>query len=101
MPAKMMSEEPLPTPREVICSPSQIRNIVPPVRVRIGRNAEHQARIADDARAPFETDRDAVGLEDRQHDREIARILVENLAARLAVFLDRLELAESPSSGAE
>ena len=33
MPAKMISDEPLPTPREVICSPSQTRNIVPPVKV--------------------------------------------------------------------
>ena len=33
MPAKMISDEPLPTPREVICSPSQTRNIVPPVSV--------------------------------------------------------------------
>ena len=31
MPAKMMNEMPLPTPRVVICSPSQIRNIVPAV----------------------------------------------------------------------
>ena len=45
MPAKMISEEPLPTPREVICSPSHIRNIVPPVSVRIGRDAEEQAGI--------------------------------------------------------
>ncbi len=29
MPAKMMSEMPLPRPRSVICSPSHIRNIVP------------------------------------------------------------------------
>ena len=33
IPAKMMSDEPLPMPREVICSPSHIRNIVPPVSV--------------------------------------------------------------------
>ncbi len=33
MPAKMISETPLPMPREVICSPSHIRNIVPPVSV--------------------------------------------------------------------
>ena len=33
MPAKMMSDEPLPMPREVICSPSHIRNMVPPVSV--------------------------------------------------------------------
>ena len=29
MPAKMMSEMPLPMPRSVICSPSHIRNMVP------------------------------------------------------------------------
>ena len=33
IPAKMISEMPLPTPRLVICSPSHIRNSVPPVRV--------------------------------------------------------------------
>ena len=33
MPAKMMSEMPLPTPRCVICSPSHIRNSVPPTSV--------------------------------------------------------------------
>ena len=33
MPAKMMSEMPLPTPRAVTCSPSHIRKIVPPTRV--------------------------------------------------------------------
>ena len=30
MPAMMISEVPLPIPREVICSPSHSRNIVPP-----------------------------------------------------------------------
>jgi preprotein translocase subunit SecY len=34
MPAKMMSEMPLPMPRSVICSPSHIRNAVPVVRER-------------------------------------------------------------------
>ena len=33
MPAKMISEMPLPTPRAVICSPSHIRNMVPPTSV--------------------------------------------------------------------
>ena len=33
MPTKMMSEMPLPMPRAVICSPSHIRNIVPPTSV--------------------------------------------------------------------
>jgi hypothetical protein len=33
IPAKMMMEMPLPTPRSVTCSPSQTRNIVPVTRV--------------------------------------------------------------------
>jgi hypothetical protein len=33
MPAKMISEMPLPIPRAVICSPSHIRNMVPPTSV--------------------------------------------------------------------
>ena len=33
MPEKMINEMPLPTPREVICSPSHMRNIVPPTSV--------------------------------------------------------------------
>ncbi len=33
MPAKMISEMPLPTPRLVICSPIHISKIVPPVSV--------------------------------------------------------------------
>ena len=33
MPAMMISEMPLPMPRLVICSPSHIRNIVPPTRL--------------------------------------------------------------------
>ena len=31
MPAMMMSDTPLPMPRLVICSPSHIRNMVPPI----------------------------------------------------------------------
>ncbi len=33
MPAKMISEMPLPTPRLVICSPIHIKSMVPPVKV--------------------------------------------------------------------
>ena len=33
MPDMMISEVPLPTPRAVICSPSHIRNMVPPTSV--------------------------------------------------------------------
>ena len=35
MPAKMISEMPLPMPRSVICSPSHIRNTVPAIKVTI------------------------------------------------------------------
>ena len=35
MPAKMISEMPLPMPRSVICSPSHMTNAVPVVSVRI------------------------------------------------------------------
>ena len=35
MPAKMISEMPLPMPRSVICSPSHMMKIVPVVSVRI------------------------------------------------------------------
>ena len=35
MPVKMISQMPLPMPRAVICSPSHIRNIVPPTSVMI------------------------------------------------------------------
>ena len=48
MPEKMISEMPLPMPRLVICSPSHIRNIVPPVSVITVGDAEEHARVGDD-----------------------------------------------------
>ena len=42
MPAKMMSEMPLPTPRLVICSPIHIRRIVPPVSVMMAEMRKNQ-----------------------------------------------------------
>ena len=45
MPTKMMSEMPLPMPRAVICSPSHIRNIVPPTSVMMHADAEEPARV--------------------------------------------------------
>ena len=91
MPAKMMSEDPFPTPRDVICSPSHTRNIVPPVSVTIVEMRNSSPGSLTMPGASLEPDRDAVGLEDRQHHRQIARVLVENLAPLLALFLDRLE----------
>ena len=44
MPAKMISEMPLPTPRLVICSPIHIRRMVPPVKRDHGGQAEEECR---------------------------------------------------------
>ena len=95
MPAKMISEMPLPTPRAVICSPSHIRNTVPPTRVttvtsRKNRPGFEHRRFSPGAHA-LEPDRDAVGLDRRQQHRAVAGILVELLAPALALLLQRLE----------
>ena len=45
MPARMIIEMPLPTPRSVICSPSHIRNIVPVVIVTVAVNSHDEARL--------------------------------------------------------
>ena len=66
MPAKMISDEPLPMPREVICSPSHIRNMVPPVSVITVEMTEEQARVLDDVARALQPDRDAPGLERRR-----------------------------------
>ena len=41
MPAKMIRLMPLPMPRAVICSPSHIRNMVPPTRVTTQENRKN------------------------------------------------------------
>ncbi len=46
MPAKMISEMPLPMPRWVICSPSHIRNIVPPVSVMMVETVKKKPGLA-------------------------------------------------------
>jgi hypothetical protein len=90
MPAKMISEMPLPMPREVICSPSHIRNMVPPVSV-ITVDAEEPAGIGDDAPLPFEADGDAIGLHGASSTVQIAGVLVDLLAALLAFLLQRFQ----------
>ena len=45
MPAMMMSDVPLPTPRAVICSPSHIRNMVPPTSVTTVVMRKNDARV--------------------------------------------------------
>ena len=94
MPAKMMSEMPLPTPRLVICSPIHIRRIVPPVSVIIGGDAEEEAGIDDDMAPMLQADGDAIGLQRRQRHGAVARILVDDLAARLAFLLQRFQFGK-------
>ena len=52
-----------------------------------GRNAEEIAGLGHRAARAFEADRDAISLECRQHHGEIAGVLVDDLAALLALFL--------------
>ena len=56
-----------------------------------GPDAEEPAWIADHAARTFEADRDAVRLKAREQYREVARILVHDLAALLALLLELLE----------
>ena len=67
MPTKMMSEMPLPTPRAVICSPSHIRNIVPPTSVMTQASLEEEPRIMGEI-ARLEAPREAIGLEGGEKD---------------------------------
>ena len=54
MPAKMISEMPLPRPRSVICSPSHIRNIVPVTSVTAETTRNDDARLEHQPRLRFE-----------------------------------------------
>ena len=71
MPAKMISEMPLPMPRSVICSPSHMMNAVPEVSVIIAitRNAQPGLTTAPSPNWPFSS---AIAmqqaLEQREHD---------------------------------
>ena len=82
-------------PRAVICSPSHIRNMVPPTRVIMQEKPEEQARVdhrrAEAAAHALEPDGDAVGLEHGDQHGQVAGILVELLAALLALLLQGLE----------
>ena len=57
-----------------------------------GREAEEHSGVADHIARALKPDRDAVGLERGENHREIARVLVQRLAAGLAFFLQRLKL---------
>jgi hypothetical protein len=90
MPAKMISEMPLPMPRAVICSPSHIRNMVPPtsvMTVEIRKNQPGSVTML----LPI-PDRPKCRRPARcQQHRAVAGVLVDDLAALLAFFLQLLE----------
>jgi hypothetical protein len=90
MPAKMISEIPLPIPRSVICSPSHMMNAVPVVSVSAHRIRKPQPGFVT-APAPnwsvLEREREQAALEQREADRRIARELVDPPLALLASFL--------------
>ncbi len=97
MPAKMMSEMPLPMPRSEICSPSHMTKTVPVVRVRMVRSLKPQPGIEDDrrpGRGPqgLEEDGDAEGLDEADDDRAVAGVLGDLLAAQLAFLGQPLEV---------
>ena len=99
MPEKMISEMPLPTPRAVICSPSHIRKIVPPVSVMtvvMRKKSPVDHRRAGRAAHAFQADGDAVGLDRGQEHRAVAGVLVDLLAAGLAFLLQRLQRRRRP-----
>ena len=93
----MISEMPLPTPRAVICSPSHIRNMVPPTSVTTVEMRKNQPGSIttgpDCAARALEAEGDAVGLERGQHHGQVAGVLVDLLAALLAFLLQGLERA--------
>ncbi len=104
IPAKMMSEMPLPMPRSVICSPTHMMKAVPVVSVSMLMHPEAPAGvrhdIADARRVGqvavvqrLEAERHPEGLHSGQDDRPVARVLVDlpgPLLALLAQLLERL-----------
>jgi hypothetical protein len=62
------------------------------------RETEEPARFGDDIARALKPDRDGVGLEDTKDGREIARILIDDLAALLAFLLELLKPSAKPSS---
>ena len=60
-----------------------------------GRDEEERTRSLNDGAGALQADRDAPGLEHGQHHREIAGVLVQDLAARLAFLLERLERGQN------
>ena len=99
MPAKMISEMPLPMPRSVICSPSHMMNAVPVVSVIIVISRKPQPGSSTTDAPPgawivLEPDRDEEALDEREHDRAVARVLGDLAPPELAFLRELLELRD-------
>ena len=105
MPAKMISEMPLPMPRSVMRSPSHMMKAVPAVSVITVMKVNHSAVVGDDhvvdLHAAAAGDRraaqrgqpagDADALDDREDDAAVAGVLVQLLPAGRAFLLQPLQ----------
>ena len=86
----MISEMPLPMPRSVICSPSHISSIVPVVMVTTvsSRNPRpghhHDVAVDADALGMLQRDGHGVALDEAKHHGQVAAVLGDLLAARIA-----------------
>ena len=89
MPAKMISDIPLPIPRSVICSPSHMMNAVPAVSVIIVIRMKPIPGLSDDSGRALKRKRHRCRLNSSQHDRQISRI-GRDLAAAEFAFLRQL-----------
>ena len=93
MPARMISEMPLPRPYSSICSPSHIRKTQPAVRQAMPmtqkrRTCPHRSAAAPASGCVLVHVREPEDrLDDAQRDRRVARPLLDLLAAGLAFLL--------------
>jgi hypothetical protein len=86
MPEKMISDRPLPIP---LADPHQQHGAAGQRDHR--RDDEEDARVDDDVGAALQADGDAIRLQRRQDDGAVAGVLVDDLAALLALFLEGLQ----------
>ena len=98
MPAKMMKLMPLPMPRSVISSPIHITRMVPAARVTIWLMVSklRMSKSDDRCRCGAQDGQVAVGLEQRQRHGQVARVLVDLVAAVLAFTLSAWRRGTTP-----
>ena len=97
MPAKMISEMPLPMPRSLICSPSHMTKAVPVVSVITVTARKPQPGLGTSAAPPgvghaLQEEGDARALDDRDQHRAVARVLGDLAASQLAFLRQLLEV---------